>query len=213
MLDSICVNRDAIKTLSLKPENKSLKNAILNEQEFFVVEELCNILEPLKNLTESISGSFYCTNSILYPSFYNLIHYHIPGLNFTTTLIKNLRDELLDSLNGRFKFLFSDSVYLCLTFLDCCFKNFDFLKEQSVRLEKINEAKEFILKFFEKNLSSSHENTVNDTSNVTKETEITQNSNLSQISLEITESNRQRGDFNRFLDDIFDKKKSNAICL
>ena len=86
--------------------SKSFENYIPEDSKFKLIDELCDLLKPLKDLTVLLSGSEYCTINFLYPSLYNLINNIYPAMTFNCFEIFNLREELIKNLRGRFKYLF-----------------------------------------------------------------------------------------------------------
>ena len=132
MLDSIITNKDALVLISLKPENKTLKNLILNEDEFIFIDQICDILEPLSSLTDFLSGSKYATTSILYPSIYQLI-VDLEEIQVSNEMINLLKNELVHSIRGRFTHVFENKIFLAFTLLDFRFKNFSFINNPELR--------------------------------------------------------------------------------
>ena len=140
MLDSICVNKDALKSMSLLPNiSKSIENFVPEDSEFKTIDELCDLLKPLKDLTVLLSGSDYSIN-FLYPTIYNLTNNVFPETSFNCIEIMNIRDELIKNLSGRFKYLFESDIFLAATFLDFQFKKFEFIKNEESRKIAIDKA-------------------------------------------------------------------------
>jgi hypothetical protein len=73
MIDSILSNKDALMSMALNIENKTIKPFVPDENEFSVLDDLSNLLEPLKELTTSFSGKLYST--ITYSTIYNILAY------------------------------------------------------------------------------------------------------------------------------------------
>jgi hypothetical protein len=48
MIDSILSNKDALMSMALNIENKTIKPFVPDENEFSVLDDLSNLLEPLK---------------------------------------------------------------------------------------------------------------------------------------------------------------------
>ena len=68
MCNSMCTNEDALKTMEMNPSfSKSIQGYVPSNEEFFDLNSLCNLLQPLKELTSILSASKYCTISLLYP--------------------------------------------------------------------------------------------------------------------------------------------------
>ncbi len=82
MIDTILINKDALISMSLERINAIIKLTTPSENEWNILEELCELLEPLKDLTTSLSASKYVTISLLYPAIYNLINYEFPNMTF-----------------------------------------------------------------------------------------------------------------------------------
>ena len=95
MLESIIINEDALKSMAMLPECKCIKDYVPNSEEFDLIKEICKILVPLNDLTEVLSGSRYCTISILMPSIYGLLNYELNEVNILHKDIVFLKTELL----------------------------------------------------------------------------------------------------------------------
>ena len=153
MLDSICVNKDALKTISLLPNiSKSIERYVPEDSEFKTIDELCDLLKPLKDLTVLLSGSEYCTINFLFPTIYNLTVNIYPEMNFHCIEIKNLKDELIKNLSGRFKYLYENDIFLAATFLDFQFKKFEFIKNEDSRRTAVDKACIFLKNFYQNTL-------------------------------------------------------------
>ena len=50
-LDSVFTNKDALKSLTLDPENTSMKAHVPDDNEFMKIDDYCNLLVPIKDLT------------------------------------------------------------------------------------------------------------------------------------------------------------------
>ena len=61
MLDSICINKSALIAMQYMPTCSIISEYIPTNSEFFLIDELCNLLKPMKELTKLLSGSMYCT--------------------------------------------------------------------------------------------------------------------------------------------------------
>ena len=120
MLDLIASNKDALNSLYLLMQNKIIKDYIPTAIEFTLINDFCELLFPLKNLTIIFSGQKYCTISILFPAIYKLIHFESNNLNLTTNQCINLKDYLSTSL----QYLLDEDAFIASTFLDFRIKNF-----------------------------------------------------------------------------------------
>ena len=94
MLNSICINRDALNTLALQSDHACIKRYMLNDQEFILIDDKGNFLKPFKNLTEILSGRHCVTVSILYP-LYNLVQKELKNFICTKTQLISLKDFVL----------------------------------------------------------------------------------------------------------------------
>ena len=146
-MDSITNNKDALTSLRISPQNKTLKEYVPNEQEFLLINDYCDLLFPLKNLTTLMSGQRYCTISILFPAIYKLINFEINEVELKTNQCLKLKEILISSLEARFNYLFEDDTFLACTFLDFRMKNFDFLNNEVKANLFINRSKKRIIDF------------------------------------------------------------------
>lgn len=114
MIDSILVNKDAIKIIGMDPAGVSIKNYVPTDDEFDLLEEFCFLLEPMYEITQTFSGSKFITTSLLFPAVYSLINHELPNIELHNNHIKLLRSELLKSIKGRFKYCLDDDFFLLL---------------------------------------------------------------------------------------------------
>ena len=75
-----------------------MKKNLPNECEFNILNELCLLLQPLKETSIVFSGSLYNTVSLLYPSIHYLINTCFNEIELKNELIVSLRDTLIESL-------------------------------------------------------------------------------------------------------------------
>ena len=130
-LDSITSNKDALNSLAVLPQNKSIKDYVPSEQEFSLINDYWDLLFPLKSLTVMMSGHKYCTVSLIYPAIYKLIYFELNEIELTTMQCIKLKESLISSLVARFQYLFDDESYIACTFLDFRMKNFDVLNDEN----------------------------------------------------------------------------------
>ena len=126
----MCTNEDALKNMEMNPSfSKSIQGYVPSNEEFFDLNSLCNLLQPLKELTSILSASKYCTISLLYPFIYTLIHdNNIFSINPSDKKFHILKQNLITSIKCRFNNLFTNNLFLAATFLDYKFKKLEFLK-------------------------------------------------------------------------------------
>ena len=112
----------------------------------YILSYLCDLLEPLKELTTVLSAQQYVTLSILYPAVYNLIHYSVPYQEFQSEQINTVKQELLISLKNRLNHVLENDLFLALTYktINFNFKNFEFIKDIINRELHIDRAKEYL---------------------------------------------------------------------
>ena len=140
MIDSIFINKGALISLSIDFINKTIKLFVPNNSEFDLIEDLCLILKPIKQLTVSLSGRDYITISILFPFIYNLVNFQLKNINLKIEDVRAVKDELIESLNKRFLYIFQTDIFLAFTFLDFRFKKFEFIKNQNERVSYLEKA-------------------------------------------------------------------------
>lgn len=74
MLESILINKAALLSIVHDPQSAQIKTRFLSSDEFIFIEDLCTLLEPLKELTEYLSATKYVTSCMLFPALYCLIN-------------------------------------------------------------------------------------------------------------------------------------------
>lgn len=144
LLDSISCNMRALQALKLENDCLVIHSYVPSEKEFEMIDEICNLLLPLKELTNLFAGQTYCTISVLMPAVYNLIYKELPEMKFELIEINSFKEMLIDSLKARFNYLEDDLIKVC-TLLDFQFKNFEFLKDDKLAEEYKKKAKQALL--------------------------------------------------------------------
>jgi hypothetical protein len=148
MIESIIINKDVLISLSLERDNTSMKKYVPSENEFTILNDLCLLLQPLKETSIIFSGSSYNTISLLYPSIYYLINTCLNELNFMNEAIDILRNVLIESLRKRFKFVFNNDLFPASNFLNHKYRKFEFTQDSSFRSTTLNKAKSYITSKF-----------------------------------------------------------------
>lgn len=154
LLDSLCCNMRALKALKLENDCSTIQSYVPSDLEFELIDQLCDLLLPLKDLTNIFAGHNYCTISLLMPAIYNLIRDKLPAMKFDFEEIESFREMLLNSLEHRFAYLFNNDLIKVCTMLDFQFKNFEFLNDKKLqndylqisKLALVNYAKEYFYK-------------------------------------------------------------------
>ena len=145
MIDSILSNKDALMSMALNIENKTIKPFVPDENEFSVLDDLSNLLEPLKELTTSFSGKIYSTITCLYPCIYWMINGGLSDIKLVNECLVKLRLGLIDSINKRFKYVFDNNLFIASTFMNYKFKKFEFVSNIDERANLISIAKHYII--------------------------------------------------------------------
>lgn len=143
LINSILVNKSALLAMSLLPENQLVALNLPNETEFQLLSELCDILEPLKEVTTVLSAQNNVVVTHLYPTIYSLINQTFNNMAFKTTEIQTLKEQLVNSMKKRFVYLLNSDLFKAITFLDNDYKNFEFIQNLDVRTQTLAEAKNF----------------------------------------------------------------------
>lgn len=119
-------------------------------------------------MTVSLSGRDYITISILFPFIYNLVNFQLKNINLKIEDVRAVKDELIESLNKRFLYIFQNDIFLASTFLDFRFKKFEFIKNQNERVSYLDKAKRFLNDFNDQisidQIDTNSNNRVNSTS-------------------------------------------------
>ena len=145
MIDSILSNKDALLSMALNVENKTIKPFVPDENEFSVLDDLSNLLEPLKELTTSFSGKLYSTITCLYPCIYWMINGGLSDIKLVNECLVKLRLDLIDSIKKRFKYVFDNNLFIASTFMNYKFKKFEFVSDIDERANLISIAKHYII--------------------------------------------------------------------
>ena len=188
LIKSIIYNKNPLNSLSYVPGNQL---CLPTDQEYDMLEDLTKILEPLKELTTVLSARNYVVITHLYPSIYNLIFQELNSIPLVTAEVKILSKSLADSLKKRFSFLLKNSMFKAITYLDHDYKKFEFIQNSVERFKQINEAKEFLVSFYEKNKDKYNKSDQNSSplqSNSSPSTPSSSSSECSQNSQRISSS-------------------------
>ena len=148
MIESIVINRDVLSSMSLEPEHFCIKKHVPTDNEFNILDDLCLLLHPLKEISIIFSGRFYNTISLLFPSIFYLINNELDEITIVNDEIEKLRETLKASLRKRFRFVFNNDLFLAATFLNYNYRKFEFINDFNERSIKLNKAKQFINKKF-----------------------------------------------------------------
>lgn len=119
---------------------------MLTELEFETMDELCNLLQPLKDFTLLLSGSKYPTISMLYPCVTTLKN-ELDVIEFRCDKLQILKESLSHSLGGRFQYILNEPIFLASTFLDFKFKKFEFIKDETLRERGLVKVNQFLISF------------------------------------------------------------------
>lgn len=161
MIYSLIVNRDSINCLRLNHKNLKFPcESYPNEKEFELLNDLYVLLQPIKDITELLSGSQYSTSSVSFPAMYDLITDELPKINITNHDVIVLRKELIKSLKERFKYIFNNDLILACSLLDSRFKNFNYINSNSEKFEYLNRSKKFLINFSRINFEEEPNNNV-----------------------------------------------------
>jgi hypothetical protein len=174
MLDTISMNKTALNELrKISLLNKNIKDFVPNDDQYELIDEFCDLLEPIKNITDILSGSNYVTISLLYPLIRDLVDDVIPKKNFKYDKISKFKDMILGSLVGRFNYVLNENennkLFIACAFLNPNFKNFDFLNDKSMIKSHLKIAKNYLIEFYDRNISKNplhHANSISNNSNV-----------------------------------------------
>ena len=221
MIESILTNKTALDMISIEFQN--IKDYLPTANEFKVLEDLCDLLHPVKELTILFSGKKYVTVTFLFPTLYSLVNGILESQPIFTELVKTFQKELLRSLKGRFKYIFANDFFLAATFLDFKFRKFEFIKNDTYRYECISKAKMFIKTFYETHLKESEEinltietnclnNTLNSSNSSAENTTKTfQQSSTPPIANNVTLVNNKRRKSINLIELVTDKSCCNLI--
>ncbi|XP_065681569.1 zinc finger BED domain-containing protein 4-like [Hydra vulgaris] len=221
MIESILTNKTALDMISIEFPN--IKDYLPTATEFKMLEDLCDMLHPIKELTKLFSGNKYVTVAFLFPTLYSLLNGILELQPIFTELVKTFQKELLRSLKECFKYIFANDFFLAATFLDFKFRKFEFIKNDIYRYECISKAKMFIKTFYEMHLKESEEidiiietNCLNNTLNLSNSSadntiKTFQQSSTPPIANNITLVNNKRRKSINLIELVTDKSCCNLI--
>lgn len=150
MLDSVYTNKAVLCSMVHEKGNENIRPNLPTDEEFNVINDYCNLLLPLKSVTSSLSGRNYVTISLMFPTIYSLINGSLDQVSLVTETVKVLRDELLDSLRGRFVLILENDFLLATALLHVEYKNFNFILDSHERESLMNKGRDFIFSFSRK---------------------------------------------------------------
>ena len=150
MLDALLANKDALKSMMMESICKNVRRNLPSDHEFEVLSDVCDLLQPLKDLTSQLSGQNYVTSSIAFPAVYSLINNTLMDIRISSELVNDLRNVLIKELEKRFDYLLSEDIYVAITFLDFKFKNFKFVCDERARQDFQNRAKQYLRNHYTK---------------------------------------------------------------
>ena len=224
MIESIIINKTVLISLSLERDNGTMKKNVPSENEFIILNDLCLLLQPLKETSIIFSGSSYNTISLLYPSIYYLINTCLNELNFTNETIDGLHSVLIESLRKRFRFVFNNNLFPASTFLNHKYRKFEFIKDLSIRRTIMNNAKSYIVSKFNVQTEDSSftsaqptststplRNVTNSSQNVTNSSQNISVLSSSSISSSSTSFNSSQKKKKNFLSKLVDKQPIHVI--
>ena len=141
-LNSVVINQESLQFMAGNNPKYAFAKFLPTPAQLRVIEELLQLLKPLKGLTVDLSGSNYTTASFIFPAIYST-KLKLEAQNFRNRLINNLRTRLVEILDTRFDFVTSN-IFKAMTFLDFRFKKFNFIPLAFEREQCINDAKAYI---------------------------------------------------------------------
>ncbi|CAF0940291.1 unnamed protein product [Brachionus calyciflorus] len=93
MLESILLNEDPLKSISIVSANDIFEN-VPSDEEFDFIYEIYWLSQPLKELTVFFSGC-YVTTSVLHPSIYKMVNKTLPEMTFKDNNINKIFETVL----------------------------------------------------------------------------------------------------------------------
>ena len=150
MLERLFEQKMAIKTFFNDPIDKTIKE--LTNAEWELIDELINILAPLEQATQYMSGDKYSSMSLMIAVFSGLI-VRLKQLKITKPSLKTIRDNIINSLKTRFLQIEDNEYSTFASVLDPRIKDTCFLNSDKKRLatKKVLEKLE---EFYELNQSN-----------------------------------------------------------
>lgn len=123
-------------------KNKNIKLEMFTDDDWTLLQEVTQLLEPLYDATTEISADKVTTLSKVLPMTQDLIwNYSEPDASLSSTA-RNLKKELLKSLKNRFGDFDKIPAYVCATVLDPNHKTIVFGDDSYKLLQKLNIVKD-----------------------------------------------------------------------
>ena len=109
-------------------ENPSKTHLSLETKDIKLLEDLRDLLKPLKELTILMSSQSYATLSIVLPSLHKLINKHLAINESDSNVIKDFKTTMLEDLRKRYVYGSSPRKVLVLaSFFDPRFRDLGFV--------------------------------------------------------------------------------------
>ena len=103
MVNSIAINQTTLNILAQEPNhNKAIIDYMPSSLEFQKLEDLRNLLFPLKDFITCLSSQKYTTLSLLFPMYFALTQGAIHSLSFKDKEIELLKDQCVQAIVFRF---------------------------------------------------------------------------------------------------------------
>lgn len=156
--NSLIINQRPLTSVMAECKNEKIKTNFPTDYEFQLLNEFCDIFRPLKEITVSLSGSKYCTASIVFPTLYCLVRERLSNIQLKYSETINLKDKLCLAIEKRFEHVLVDGkngFWLGLCLLDWRFKSFYFVDDSDERKKLIKTGMKFLVEYYMKNVAQS----------------------------------------------------------
>ena len=151
MVNSISINRSALERMFEEPDvNEKILDYVPTTTEFVILNDLANLLLPMKQFIKILSSQKYPSLSLLFPMYQHLAYGDgIKGLKIINKEVSALKEWLIMTIKWRFDYVEKSGFLKAATFLDFRYRNFSFFtgqtgKKYCLRVHCIKEAKSYL---------------------------------------------------------------------
>ena len=127
MIERILEQQTAICAVLM--ENRSDRSLLPSTDDFTVLEELVNVLRPIQQATELLSGSKYATVSCMFPVLQQLLKHSLKTSEEDSSVMKSIKESIAQDLATRYQDSELSMLLQIASFLDPRFKEQPYLSE------------------------------------------------------------------------------------
>ncbi|RZF44170.1 hypothetical protein LSTR_LSTR003810 [Laodelphax striatellus] len=131
MLEQLAVRRTILPNVVENLESATSNVTLLSDEEWAIVEDIVNVLEPFKVTTMTLAEEKAPLISLLKPLMWQLVSVHLKVRDLDSEFAQELKKSLSDMLKERYQDTFVNEMLKCATTLDPRFKQLPYSAEES----------------------------------------------------------------------------------